>query len=190
MTNQNSLPHTVFQQVPLDFVASGSPPSPNETLKGPATHSPRVLTSHWQPSSNTPPSFWLHKQTSWLVVLLCLSCDVALIVLWWYSKTRKGLFDVNESLFVRLVWSSGPALLVTGLSVGLIAPLVFDVCKVAPYADLYKGGATAQTSLMVNYVTMGIFNRLKIAVKNDHWAVVAAVGAMGCATVLSTAASG
>ena len=138
---------------------------------------------------------FLHPFTGWaLIILLILLCFV-LIAISVYSHKNNGLFTIapnhdNRSEALRLLWSSGPTLMMTIITSGILYPLVFALYLVAPYAELEKGGARAEHSIMANYAIHSMRERLQISMRNRKWGLATLAVAAILSNLVDTAASG
>jgi len=137
----------------------------------------------------------LNPLVGWGLVALCVTLSITLAVIYWYSEKNNGLFTISASSGVRdgvlrFLWSSGPTLLMTIITGGVLGPLVLALYLVAPYAALERGEAKAEDSIMANYAILGTFSRFQLAKRNRKWGLVALAIATFLGGLLDTAASG
>jgi len=138
----------------------------------------------------------LNPLVGWGLVALCEALSITLAVIYWYSVKNNGLFTISPATggvrdgVLRFLWSSGPTLLMTIITGGVLGPLVLALFLVAPYAALERGEAKAEDSIMANYAILGTFSRFQLAKRNRKWGLVALAIATFLGGLLDTAASG
>ena len=129
----------------------------------------------------------LHPIAGWSLVACCTGLTVVIAVLYWSSERDQGLFPTRTSGSFRddmfqLVWSSGPAFFMTVLSSSVLAPMAFNVWWHAPFVELENGPSNAHTSILMNWITKGLLERIYLAWKHQRVGLVT----LGLATLLSS----
>ena len=138
---------------------------------------------------------FLHPFVGWALISLLILLCFFLFAISAYSHKNNGLFTIspnhdNRSVALRLLWSSGPTLMMTIITSGILCPIVFALYLIAPYAELEKGGARAEHSIMANYAIHSMHERLEISVRNRKWGLAALAVAGLLSNLVDTAAYG
>lgn len=160
--------------------------APRFSWNGPLA-SPGPAQQHQQ--QQTWPKKWNPLQIRpWFVVLLAslfVALAVGIEIAYFFSVRNKG-FDASDP------WSlSGTQFLKSFLSSLLITPLVYllgkqdEVIKILqPYVDLAEGSATAERSLLLDYITANSLRSIIRGAKNKHGVIVVSAGACVIAMLL------
>jgi hypothetical protein len=82
----------------------------------------------------------------------------------------------------QLAWSSGPAFFATVLSTSVLAPMAFNVWWYAPFVELENGPFDPNVSILMNWITKGLFERIYLAWKHHR----VGLATLGIATLLSS----
>jgi hypothetical protein len=137
----------------------------------------------------------LNPIVGWCLVALLLILDILIVIISWYSQKHDGLFTIlpaqgaRENL-LRLIWASGPTLVMTIIIGGVLAPMALALYLVAPYTELERGDARAEDSILANYAILGMFSRFQLAKRNRKWGLMSLAVGTFLASLLDTAASG
>lgn len=113
---------------------------------------------------------WLHSLVLSAYVLLFLALLAGLIILWHFAKQKNGISTTITTN--HYAWTYGPTALLVIIGAGW-RQVDFHCRNLAPWSRLRDGSVSAQSSLLMDYVSPILPKALATAAANHEWAVLA-----------------
>ena len=164
---------------------SSEPPPQYEPIRGNGDEGgagPRIgpLNTGWQPP-------FLKPLVLLAFALLFLLIFVSLQIIWSWSQGHQGIATSDDSK--HYLWTFGPTAILVFVTVGW-RQVDYAAKSLQPWAEMAKGPATADRSLLLDYVTPFQAVALTRAVRNRHFVVASTITVFFLLKVLTIVSTG
>ena len=147
-----------------------------------SSHRKNIFASHhdhWQPFSLRPIGLMLFMAT-----LICILA--ALVAIWSYARRHYGLDLVTTNHYS---WTYGPtAVFILVISYWRLVDYHFKA--LTPWAELAAGPASAERSILLDYISPLLVTTLVLATKRRHFAVCMSIAGFVLLKVITIASTG